>query len=146
MEVTSISPLRVGSLVWQSSEGRFVLTVVCKATYTLTPEVSPLAAEQEGINERDNHWDDDPRRSVDAPGDLAPFKPRADVLLVGSIYPQGERGVSLMRFRFGPIERRIDQSMNPIRTSAANSGKLAEGVGFEPTVEFLVVCRAALPE
>ena len=110
MEVTSISPLRVGSLVWQSSEGRFVLTVVCKATYTLTPEVSPLAAEQEGINERDNHWDDDPRRSVDAPGDLAPFKPRADVLLVGYAYAPRKTPVVSLKARLivGAVDKTIE--------------------------------------
>ncbi|MFS8067145.1 MAG: DUF2169 domain-containing protein [Byssovorax sp.] len=110
MDVISLSPLRVGSTVWQSSPGRFALTVVCKATYTLAPEVSPLADEQEAINEQDNHWDDDPRRSVEAPGDLAPFKPRGDVLLVGYAYaPRKEPVLSLQaRLLVGEVDKTIE--------------------------------------
>ncbi len=110
MEVISLSALPVGSLVWQSSPGRFALTVVCKATYTLAPGVSPLADEQEAINEQDNHWDDDPRRSVDAPGDLAPFKPRGDVLLVGHAYaPRKEPVLSLQaRLLVGAVDKTIE--------------------------------------
>ncbi|MEO5727607.1 MAG: DUF2169 domain-containing protein, partial [Byssovorax sp.] len=110
MEIISLCPLRSGSVVWQSSPGRFALTVVCKATYTLAPEVSPLAAEQEAINERDNHWDDDPRRSVDAPGDLAPFKPRGDVLLVGYAYAPRKEPVLSLRARLlvGEVDKTIE--------------------------------------
>ena len=109
MDVISVSPLQVGSTVWQPSPGRFALTVVCKATYTLAPEVSPLAEDQEIIHEKDNHWDDDPRRSVDAPGDLAPFKPRADVLLVGHAYaPRKEPVLSLKaRLLVGEVDKTI---------------------------------------
>ena len=110
MDVISLSPLRVGSLIWQPSAGSFVLTVVCKATYTLAPEVSPLAAEQEAVNEHDNHWDDDPRRSVDAPGDLAPFKPRADVLLVGYAYAPRKTPVVSLKARLvvGAVDKTIE--------------------------------------
>ena len=110
MDIISVSCLQVGSTVWQSSPGRFALTVVCKATYTLAPEVSPLADEQEAINEQDNHWDDDPRRSVEAPGDLAPFKPRADVLLVGYAYaPRKEPVLSLKaRLLVGEVDKTIE--------------------------------------
>ncbi len=110
MEVISLSPLQIGSIVWQPSPGRFVLTVVCKATYTLAPDISRLADEQEAINEQDNHWDDDPRRSVDAPGDLAPFKPRADVVLVGYAYAPRKTPLLSLRVRLvvGAVDKTIE--------------------------------------
>src|SRR3954471_20301712 len=86
MDVVSLCPLRVGSLVWQPRRGAWVLTAVCKATFTLAPGESELAEEQEYPNEDDNHWNDDPARSVYSPADLVPFKPRADVLLVGHAF------------------------------------------------------------
>ena len=78
MDIVSLSPFRTGSLLWQPRKDRWTLTIVCKATYALEPGESGLCAEQEDVNEHENHWDDDPRRSVYAPSDLAPFKPRAD--------------------------------------------------------------------
>src|SRR5689334_17838914 len=86
MDVVSVSLLRVASVVWQPRRGAWALTVVCKATYTLVPVESKLAQEQEYPNEDDNHWNDDPARSLYSPSDLAPFKPRADVMLVGHAF------------------------------------------------------------
>jgi hypothetical protein len=110
MEVVSLSPLRTGSVLWRPRPDRWTLTVVCKATYTLGPGESALAADQERVNERDGYWDDDPRRSVYAPTDLAPFKPRADVVLVGHAYaPRSEMVRSLTaRLIVGEIEKAVE--------------------------------------
>ncbi|MDI1451373.1 DUF2169 domain-containing protein [Polyangium sp. 6x1] len=86
IEVVSACPLRVGSILWQPREGAYVLTVVCKATFALAPEVSLLAEEQDDPNEHDEYWDDDERRSLSAASDLAPFKRGVDILLVGHAY------------------------------------------------------------
>src|SRR5262245_17960117 len=86
MDVVSLSPLRTGSVVWQPRRGSWVMTAVCKATYTLEPSESPLAVEQEYPNEDDNHWNDDAARSLYSSSDLVPFKPRADVMLVGHAF------------------------------------------------------------
>jgi hypothetical protein len=110
MEVVSISPLRVGSVLWRPRPDRWTLTVVCKATYALEPGESGLAPEQEPVRERDGHWDDDPRRSVYVPSDLAPFKPRADVILVGHAYaPRSELARSLVaRLIVGEMEKAVE--------------------------------------
>ncbi|MDI3290146.1 DUF2169 domain-containing protein [Polyangium sp. 15x6] len=86
IEVVSACPLRVGSLLWQPREGAYALTVVCKATFALGPELSVLAEEQDDPNEHDEYWDDDERRSLSAASDLAPFKRGVDILLVGHAY------------------------------------------------------------
>jgi hypothetical protein len=110
MEVASISPLRVGSVLWRPRPDRWTVTVVCKATYALEPGESGLAPDQEAVRGRDTHWDDDPRRSLYAPSDLAPFKPRADVVLVGNAYaPRSELVRSLVaRLIVGEMEKAVE--------------------------------------
>ena len=91
MEIVSVCPLHAASLTWRSERAGWMLTVVCKGTFTLLPDESPLASEQEYPNEDDNYWDDDPARSLYSPSDLVPFKVRADVMLVGHAFaPRGE--------------------------------------------------------
>jgi hypothetical protein len=86
------------------------LTIVCKATFDLMPGESPLAAEQDEPNDEDTHWDDDTTRSVSSPADLVPFKPRADVVLVGSAFaPQGQPVRTLVaRLGIGAIDKAIE--------------------------------------
>jgi hypothetical protein len=93
MQIHSTSPLPVFPVLWQPAPAAWALTLVCKATYRLEPHVSPLAEMQEAINEADNHWDDDETRSLYAPTDVVPFKPRADVLLVGHAFAPGGQPV-----------------------------------------------------
>ena len=82
MDVVSLSPLRVGSLLWQPRAGAWRFTVIAKATMRIVPGESCLAETQEDLNEDDNYWDDDTQKSLFSPSDFAPFKMRADVLLV----------------------------------------------------------------
>ena len=111
MQVVSECPLRVASVLWRAPNGGLFLTVACKATYSLRPSVSPLAKEHEDLNEADSYWDDDDeRRSLSAPTDLAPMKPRADVLLVGHAYAPAGRPVEALsaRLAVGTISKTID--------------------------------------
>lgn len=109
MEVTAVSPIYVASIEWQRSNRTWVLTVVCKATFDLLPGEMRLSDQQEAVNDHDQRYDDDPRRSVHAPGDLAPFKARADVTLVGHAFsPQRERVHSLVaRLAVGSFDKSI---------------------------------------
>ena len=91
MEVLSLCPFRAAGLVWQPRPSAFSLLVVCKATFDLVPGVARLAEIQDYPNEEDNHWDDDPKKSLYSATDLVPSKPRADVLLVGHAFaPYGQ--------------------------------------------------------
>ena len=129
MEVVTHSPLPVASLLWQSRPGAWVLTFVAKATFQLQPGTSPLAESQEPIHEEDSHWDDDPGRSVYAANDLEPYKPRVDVLLVGSAFaPQGQPVTSLFaRLIVGDIEKMIEVHQDRTFTS---DGALVDGPRF----------------
>ncbi len=91
MDILSVPPFTTRAFTWQEHAGPWNLTILCKLTYTLAPGAALVATEPEGINDRDNHWDDDPQKSLYAPSDLVPYKPKPEVLLVGSAYaPRGE--------------------------------------------------------
>jgi hypothetical protein len=109
MDVVSNCPLPVAGRVWASVRGSLTLTIACKATYVLLPGLSQLAPEQEPINEDDNHWDDDPARSLCAPSDLAPYKPTGDVVLVG--YAFAPSRVPVPSFHVRLIVGEIDKSI-----------------------------------
>lgn len=129
MDVVSACPLRVASLAWKARTGTWVLTVVCKATYRLEQHTSPLADAQEHPNDEDNHWDDDPRKSVYAPSDLAPFKTRAEVLLVGNAFAPGGAPVPSLnvRLRAGEVDKTI--AVHGARSWTLD-GRLREPIAF----------------
>ncbi len=110
MDVVSACPLRVASLLWQPRPGAHALTVVCVATYTLAPGESPLAAEQAPASEVDLHWEEDEHRSVHLASDLAPHKPRADVIVVGHAHAPGGEAVHalLTRLIVGEVDKSIE--------------------------------------
>ncbi len=86
MDVFSLCPLPACALVFRPREDRFTLMAACKATYALAPGTLMPIEPQEPMHERDVYWEDDPRKSLYAPSDLTPVKPRADVLVVGYAY------------------------------------------------------------
>jgi hypothetical protein len=110
MEIVSIGPLPVASVVWQPMPRAFMLTVVCRATFQLAPGECALAAAQEPPSAVDVHWNGDAARSLSAPSDLAPLKLRADVILVGSAFaPRGEQVRSVIaRLQVGEIDKSIE--------------------------------------
>jgi len=128
MDVVSSGPLPVASLVWQRND-LCALTVICKMTYELRPDESRLAAAQVDLFEEDNHWDDDTERSLYASSDIVPFKPRADVLLVGHAFaPRGAPVRSLIaRLSVGALKKGVevvcDRAWSP-------EGFLREGAPF----------------
>lgn len=129
MDVVSTCPLRVGSIVWRSAPGAWVLTVVCKATYALKPGESPLAREQDEINEGDGYWNDDESRSLHVASDLAPFKVRGDVLLTGHAFAPGGRPVRSLVARM--IVAGVDKSIEVFGDRAWTiDGSLREGARF----------------
>src|SRR6185503_12859819 len=110
MEVVSACPLRVASVRWQPRPGAWMLTVVCKATYVLLPGESPLAKEQDAPNEVDEYWNDDERRSLHTASDLAPFKRRADVVLIGHAFAPGRQPVTSLvaRLVVGELDKAVE--------------------------------------
>lgn len=129
MDIVSTSPLQVGSVIWQLRPSMWVMTLVCKATYQLTPVESPLTDWQEPLNEVDGHLNDDPLRSVRAPGDFAPFKIRADVVLVGNAFAPGRTPVRSLTTRMvvGSVDKSIEVTCDRMFTQ---DGRLQEAPSF----------------
>lgn len=109
MDVVSNSPFLVGGRIWSTARGAVTLTIACKATYVICPGVAQLAEDQEPLNEEDNYWDDDSARSLYAPSDLAPYKPAADVVLVG--YAFAPNRIPVPSFHVRMIVGEIDKSI-----------------------------------
>lgn len=129
MEVIATKPLRSASVVWRQRNGSHVLTAVCKVTYELQPIESPVAEHQEDVNEYDNYWNDDPARSLHSASDLVPFKPRADVVLVGHAFAaRGAPARSVVaRLLVGDVDKSIEVYCD---RSFLQSGALREGERF----------------
>ena len=105
------------------------MTVVCKVTYWLQPGEAVVAAEQEAVNDADDHWDDDPNRSVRAPSDLMPTKLRPEVTLVGYAYAHNNQAVRSLvaRMIVGDVDKSIEVHCD--RTFMPD-GSLHEGARF----------------
>ncbi|MBI4700157.1 MAG: DUF2169 domain-containing protein [Deltaproteobacteria bacterium] len=110
MEVVSLCPLRVATVTWRPSPHRLALTLICKATFRLEPDLSPLHRSQQAPCRKDQHWKGEPGRSLYAPTDLVPAKPRADVLLVGRARaPEAVPRASIVtRLHVGEIDKSIE--------------------------------------
>jgi hypothetical protein len=127
MDVVSLCDLPASGFRWQPRAGTYALTVICKATFDLQPNQCALAPEQEEISDTETYWNDDPMRSVVVPSDRAPYKPRADVVLVGHAYAPKQQSVrSLMtRLLVGEMDKSIEVWCD--RGVQKHTGQLLEG-------------------
>jgi hypothetical protein len=106
MEVVSSCPMRVMGFVWQSSAGTIAQTLVVKATFALEHGQAKLAPEQEAICDQDRFV----AGVLFAPSDKVPYKPRADVMLVGHAYAPNKQTVRSLvtRLCVGPVSKSIE--------------------------------------
>jgi hypothetical protein len=109
MEIVALSPVHATTLTWRRDAKTWALTVVCKATFDLTPGEMRLSQGQDPLIEQDRRWEEEPARSLHSPTDLVPFKARADVMLVGHAYaPNGKSVRSLLaRLVVGGVDKSI---------------------------------------
>ena len=109
MEIVALSPVHATTLTWRRDARTWACTVVCKATFDLTPAEMRLSQSQDPLHEQDRRWEEEPARSLHSPTDLVPFKARADVMLVGHAYaPNGKSVRSLLaRLVVGGVDKSI---------------------------------------
>lgn len=121
--------LPISTILWQPTATSACITVVTKLTLVLVPNELVVAAEQEPINETDSHWNDDAARSLSSAADLAPAKPRADVIVVGHAFAPGGRPTRSLVARVAvegiskAVEVWADRSVGP-------DGSVYEGAQF----------------
>lgn len=114
VSVLSFSNLPLTWLVWKRPPSAEVLTLACRATFTLSPGVSQLAPVQEPASQSEQAYPDGSSRGVYVPSDRAPLKPRADVVLVGQAHSPGQRPVHTLvtRLLVGEIDKRVEVSVD----------------------------------
>jgi hypothetical protein len=127
MEVISLCSLPVGALLWSTEQRGWSLSVVCKATFRLTPDELELAGDQIPIHRADRHWDDKSTASAYAPSDLAPFKPKVDVVVVGHAYAPGRlpRASLTARLSLGEIDKQLVVKGARVRDAQGEVGPAA---------------------
>lgn len=130
MDLLTLCPFVTSKLIWRAHSGVYALSVIVKATFVLRPGTSTVAPDQDPIAERDQFLDNDYRRSVRIPSDVVPYKPRADVLLVGRACAPGNQPVRSLvtRFVVGEMDKSIEVWCD--RAFRMLDGQLLEGKRF----------------
>ncbi len=110
MDIVVSEPFRAASAVWVTPNGGWSLTLVCKVTFMLTPNVTTLADVPIPPLANDVYLNGDPKKELYGAGDLVPSKALTDVVLVGRAYaPGGAPMRSLtVRLAVGDIDKRFE--------------------------------------
>ncbi|MCC6557372.1 MAG: DUF2169 domain-containing protein [Polyangiaceae bacterium] len=118
-DVTALGLSTGAAVVWRTL-GELRVTVVVKATFALTPGGAMRPVRPEAIVRAEVHHGNNPVRSVRLTSDLAPYLPRADVVLTGhACAPAGQEAravaVRLAVFREQPVLEKIVHARGEIR-------------------------------
>ena len=91
MKYTNSTPFPTLCFESIGPEGRHVHTIVVRATTTINPGgLLILADEQLPLNFTDRYFGKPGASSLKYPNDLAPYKPKADIVLLATAYPPGK--------------------------------------------------------
>lgn len=106
MHIVTCSSVCVTSFAWRSSHNGYCLTLACKAAYAIVPGISLPVREQE-LSVAENGYSDNGSFVAD---EILPFKPRADVVLVGQAFAPGKLPVRsvVTRLAVGSIDKSIE--------------------------------------
>ncbi|MBL8741401.1 MAG: DUF2169 domain-containing protein, partial [Myxococcales bacterium] len=109
MDVVSLCELPAIGWRWQPRPGLSAFAITCKATLSLGPGTLALAREQDPLREADIPWGAG-IASLYAASDIAPRKPRAEVVVVGDVYaPRGEPVERVVaRIRISEIDKSLE--------------------------------------
>jgi len=110
MEILNDTPFEVEAMPCMGSEGKTVLTIIVKGTFDIVSgQPGKTASEQMPVAFGDEYYNGSEGGSVKFESDVAPFKPRADIVLVGRAYaPKGAlvRAVDVS-LRVGRLKKNI---------------------------------------
>ncbi len=111
MQLFNTTGLFLGAVPSVALSPAHALTVVVKGTFKLehggAAVIAPPAERQ--LLSGDVHHDDDSSLGLRYPSDFAPFKPRGDVLLVGTCHAPGDKPVAMTHavMHVGELRKRI---------------------------------------
>ena len=124
VEVVPLNPVSCASALWRM-EGFLRVTIVVKATFGLVPDGPARLIAPEEIVARDRFYEKNPASSVEAAREVAPYLPKAGVVLVGHAYGPSGRVVPAMSARLCIFRERalIDKTVHVFGDrSAENPG------------------------
>ncbi len=108
MNIDNNTPFPVETMPFKGPDGKTFLTVIVKGTFAI-PKQGPavLAEEQLPIEFGDVPFDEEDGGSTKMEADVAPFKPRADIVLVGHAYaPSGKKVTAIdVSLRVGRLHK-----------------------------------------
>lgn len=139
MDVVSLSPVPVASLLWRREGCAWRLNVISKLTFkvivgesVLSKEHIPLYFADECTSEGDLH----------APCDVVPTRPAVDVMIVGRAYRGRDAKAEKVspRFRVGTIDRQLDMTVD--RSAGAGLSLPRGEAGFGPQRDFALRIEA----
>lgn len=110
LELVNQTMFPAALLPWENLNGEARLTVIVKATFAVDAKGNvTIADEQLPLLIGDVHYGDDPMAPVQFESDMVPFKPKADVVLVGHAWPQDAATATQLdvRLRVGPIHKTL---------------------------------------
>lgn len=130
LQIINGTPYRVAFMVWEDLEGKPKLTVIVKATFSIKSDGTVAdAPEPLPVFTQDQHFRDDPNATVRFESDLVPFKPRADVVLVGQAHaPHGELATQV------DVSLRVGRLKKTIRVFGDRKWQFASRVSLVPHV------------
>lgn len=133
MKIGNKTPFEAEAIPFLDADGKAHLTVIVKGTFTIVPE--GLAVVDEGqipILFGDEPADPEKGDSPKFEADTAPFKPRADILLVGKAHAPGREPVRWLDagLRVGKLQKVVRVFGD--RTWISGGGKLSAPAFTEP--------------
>jgi len=87
VDITPVGAVACGAMLWRI-RGELHVTVIVKATFDLVHESVAKLVAPDPLTTKDQHHDRSPTRSVERASDLAPYRPRADVVFTGEACAQ----------------------------------------------------------
>ncbi|APR77237.1 Hypothetical protein A7982_02584 [Minicystis rosea] len=122
VEVVPQNPVACASALWRM-DGFLRATIVVKATFGLVPDGTARMIAPEPIVARDRHHEQNPASSVEAPGEVVPYLPRAGVVLTGHAYGPGGVRVPAVSAHLAIVRDRVlvDKTIHVFGDRAAAS-------------------------
>jgi hypothetical protein len=129
MNLLNQTPFVATTALWEDLRGRPNLTVLVKCTFAIRGREASLADTQLPIIIADEHYGQDPLASVRLESDIVPFKPRADVVLVGQAYAPQLRPV-----RWLDVSLRVGELRKTIRVFGDRNWCFPSRLAFVPKI------------
>ena len=109
MRIIVADGLVIGWTIHSFKTGERSACFAVKTTYQLHNGVEPVSADEPDPVSGDQPGDGDPTKALLYPTDFAPFKPRADLVVLATAYAPGNRPVSRLpvRIKVGPVDKTL---------------------------------------